>query len=68
MALQAELEVGGVPVVAGFQGVDVQGNVTTLGRGGSDTTAVALAAALKGNASLNLSKLDLRETTRSAMP
>ena len=43
-ALQAELEVGGVPVVAGFQGVDVQGNVTTLGRGGSDTTAVALAA------------------------
>jgi aspartate kinase len=48
-ALQAELEVGGVPVVAGFQGVDVQGNVTTLGRGGSDTTAVALAAALKAD-------------------
>jgi aspartate kinase len=47
--LQAELEVGGVPVVAGFQGVDVQGNVTTLGRGGSDTTAVALAAALKAD-------------------
>ena len=33
-------------VVAGFQGVDEQGNITTLGRGGSDTTAVALAAAL----------------------
>ena len=36
-----------VPVVAGFQGIDKQGNITTLGRGGSDTTAVALAAALK---------------------
>ncbi len=48
-ALKKELEAGGVPVVAGFQGVDVQGNVTTLGRGGSDTTAVALAAALKAD-------------------
>ena len=48
-ALQTELDAGGVPVVAGFQGVDVQGNVTTLGRGGSDTTAVALAAALKAD-------------------
>ena len=47
--LQTELDAGGVPVVAGFQGVDVQGNVTTLGRGGSDTTAVALAAALKAD-------------------
>jgi aspartate kinase len=37
---------GHVPVVAGFQGVDDRGNVTTLGRGGSDTTAVAIAAAL----------------------
>jgi len=36
-------------VVAGFQGVDAQGNITTLGRGGSDTTAVALAAALKAD-------------------
>jgi len=43
--LKSELDAGGVPVVAGFQGVDVQGNVTTLGRGGSDTTAVAFAAA-----------------------
>ena len=41
------LEAGKVAVVAGFQGLDDQGNVTTLGRGGSDTTAVALAAALK---------------------
>jgi aspartate kinase len=38
-----------VVVVAGFQGVDAQGNITTLGRGGSDTTAVALAAALKAD-------------------
>ena len=45
--LKIELDNGGVPVVAGFQGVDLQGNVTTLGRGGSDTTAVALAAALE---------------------
>jgi aspartate kinase len=38
-----------VPVVAGFQGVDGAGNITTLGRGGSDTTGVALAAALKAD-------------------
>ena len=41
------LQAGKVVVVAGFQGIDVEGNITTLGRGGSDTTAVALAAALK---------------------
>lgn len=40
---------GGVAVVAGFQGVDTDGNITTLGRGGSDTTAVAVAAALKAD-------------------
>ncbi|HEX4871277.1 MAG TPA: aspartate kinase [Nevskiaceae bacterium] len=40
---------GIVPVVAGFQGVDASGNLTTLGRGGSDTTGVALAAALKAD-------------------
>lgn len=44
-----DLEQGLVVVVAGFQGVDEQGNITTLGRGGSDTTAVALAAALKAD-------------------
>jgi aspartate kinase len=38
-----------VPVVAGFQGVDATGNITTLGRGGSDTTGVAVAAALKAD-------------------
>jgi aspartate kinase len=44
--LKADLDAGAVPVVAGFQGVDAEGNITTLGRGGSDTTAVALAAVL----------------------
>src|SRR5665213_1296919 len=44
--LRATLDAGGVPVVAGFQGMSTDRNVTTLGRGGSDTTAVALAAAL----------------------
>ncbi len=44
--LSESLGAGEIPVVAGFQGVDRAGNVTTLGRGGSDTTAVALAAAL----------------------
>ena len=47
--LRAELSAGRVVVVAGFQGVDEQGNITTLGRGGSDTTGVALAAALKAD-------------------
>jgi aspartate kinase len=45
--LRAALARGDVAVVAGFQGIDEGGNVTTLGRGGSDTTAVALAAALQ---------------------
>lgn len=47
--LHADLKAGNVIVVAGFQGVDEHGNITTLGRGGSDTTAVALAAALKAD-------------------
>ena len=45
--IHKDLASGTVVVVAGFQGVDCNGNITTLGRGGSDTTAVALAAALK---------------------
>ena len=45
--LKIDLKNGFIAVVAGFQGVDKEGNITTLGRGGSDTTAVALAAALK---------------------
>ena len=44
-----DLDSGHVVVVAGFQGVDEQGNITTLGRGGSDTTGVALAAALRAS-------------------
>jgi aspartate kinase len=47
--MRADLDAGRVVVVAGFQGVDEHGNITTLGRGGSDTTGVALAAALKAD-------------------
>ncbi|BBB28610.1 aspartate kinase [Neptunomonas japonica] len=47
--IQADIAAGCVVVVAGFQGADAQGNITTLGRGGSDTTGVALAAALKAD-------------------
>ena len=47
--LRTDLKAGRVVVVAGFQGVDEHGNITTLGRGGSDTTGVALAAALKAD-------------------
>jgi aspartate kinase len=47
--IQDDLDKGFVVVVAGFQGVDERGNITTLGRGGSDTTGVALAAALKAD-------------------
>ncbi|TXH73486.1 aspartate kinase [Thiobacillus sp.] len=47
--MRRDLDSGHVVVVAGFQGVDADGNITTLGRGGSDTTGVALAAALKAD-------------------
>lgn len=47
--MRADLQAGRVVVVAGFQGVDEKGNITTLGRGGSDTTGVALAAALRAD-------------------
>lgn len=47
--IKDDLNAGRVVVVAGFQGADEQGNITTLGRGGSDTTAVALAAALEAD-------------------
>jgi aspartate kinase len=47
--IQGDIKSGHIIVVAGFQGVDVEGNITTLGRGGSDTTAVALAAALNAD-------------------
>lgn len=48
-AIERELDAGKVVIVAGFQGIDVEGDVTTLGRGGSDTTAVAVAAALQAD-------------------
>ena len=47
--LQKEIKAGVIPIVTGFQGVDKNGNITTLGRGGSDTTGVALAAALRAD-------------------
>jgi aspartate kinase len=47
--MRRDLDAGNVVVVAGFQGVDAEGNITTLGRGGSDTSGVALAAALKAD-------------------
>ncbi|AYH45092.1 aspartate kinase [Azoarcus sp. DN11] len=47
--IKKDLDDGNIVVVAGFQGVDEHGNITTLGRGGSDTTGVALAAALKAD-------------------
>jgi aspartate kinase len=47
--VRADLDAGRVVVVAGFQGIDPEGNITTLGRGGSDTSAVAMAAALSAD-------------------
>jgi aspartate kinase len=61
--LRTDLADGLVPVVAGFQGVDEQGNITTLGRGGSDTSAVALAAALNADECLIFTDVDGVYTT-----
>ena len=47
--IREDLDAGSVVIVAGFQGIDARGNITTLGRGGSDTTGVAMAAALKAD-------------------
>ncbi len=47
--MRRDLDAGAIVIVAGFQGVDADGNITTLGRGGSDTSGVALAAALKAD-------------------
>jgi len=47
--MRVDLAAGKIVIVAGFQGIDADGNITTLGRGGSDTTGVALAAALKAD-------------------
>jgi aspartate kinase len=62
-AILADLASGTVVVVAGFQGVDESGNITTLGRGGSDTSAVALAAALKADECLIYTDVDGVYTT-----
>ena len=61
--LQSDLDAGKVVVVAGFQGVSEGGDITTLGRGGSDTTAVALAAALKADECLIYTDVDGVYTT-----
>jgi len=61
--LQAYLATGGIPVIAGFQGVDAEGEITTFGRGGSDTTAVALAAALGADECQILTDVDGVYTT-----
>jgi aspartate kinase len=61
--IRADLAEGTIVVVAGFQGVDENGNITTLGRGGSDTSAVALAAALKADECLIYTDVDGVYTT-----
>ncbi|MEW5879353.1 MAG: aspartate kinase [Pseudomonadota bacterium] len=61
--VRADLDSGHVVVVAGFQGVDEHGNITTLGRGGSDTSAVALAAALRADECLIYTDVDGVYTT-----
>jgi aspartate kinase len=61
--IRADLAAGKVVVITGFQGVDPQGSVTTLGRGGSDTSAVAVAAALKADECLIYTDVDGVYTT-----
>lgn len=56
--IEKELNEGKIVIVAGFQGIDENGNITTLGRGGSDTTAVALQTALKADACYIFSDVD----------
>ncbi len=61
--VRADLSAGRVVIIAGFQGVDPQGNITTLGRGGSDTSAVAVAAAMKADECLIYTDVDGVYTT-----
>ena len=61
--IRADLDAGRVVIVTGFQGVDPNGNITTLGRGGSDTSAVAVAAALKADECLIYTDVDGVYTT-----
>jgi aspartate kinase len=61
--VRSDLAEGKVVIIAGFQGVDAQGHITTLGRGGSDTSAVAVAAALKADECLIFTDVDGVYTT-----
>ncbi len=61
--IRADLDAGRVVIVTGFQGIDEQGHITTLGRGGSDTSAVAVAAALKAQECLIFTDVDGVYTT-----
>ncbi len=61
--VRADLAAGKVVIITGFQGIDEQGNITTLGRGGSDTSAVAVAAALKADECLIYTDVDGVYTT-----
>ncbi len=61
--VRGELDAGKVVIVTGFQGIDPEGNVTTLGRGGSDTSAVAIAAAMKAAECLIYTDVDGVYTT-----
>ena len=65
--LQDDLDAGVVPVIAGFQGVDADGAITTIGRGGSDTTAVAVAVALRADECQILTDVDGVFTTDPRM-
>jgi aspartate kinase len=62
-SVRADLAAGKVVIVTGFQGIDEQGNITTLGRGGSDTSAVAVAAAMKADECLIYTDVDGVYTT-----
>lgn len=61
--IRADLDAGRVVIVTGFQGIDEEGNITTLGRGGSDTSAVAVAAAMKAKECLIFTDVDGVYTT-----
>jgi aspartate kinase len=61
--VRADLAAGKVVIITGFQGIDGDGNVTTLGRGGSDTSAVAVAAAMKADECLIYTDVDGVYTT-----
>ena len=61
--VRADLNAGKVVIVTGFQGIDEQGHITTLGRGGSDTSAVAVAAAMKAHECLIYTDVDGVYTT-----